>query len=437
MFGLSPLNRVWRVCAPLILISTCHFAYAEEALSLNTVLQKVKENDYRLKQLQSESDAFLAESKAARYLPDPTVFAAVQNLPSDSFKLDQEPMTQLRVGVRQMFPKGNMLAIKSEMSELKSDLQFTRAKQRWLERKKQSEQAWLEAWYWQNTLVLLDQDQTFLKQVQAFIQSLYEVGAKDQSDLIGADLELIKLNEKRIDAQRNYQKYKQQLNTLANHRFNETQLSAGLPDLKGIEFRGLDTQALLPYLINHPRIDLLEQRVVLSDKKVDLIAQDFEPAWGVELSYGLRDGENMDGSSRADFFSAGVSVQLPLFSNDKQWHNQRAAKQRSSAAQIKRDEVLSQMRFELDSLVQQYHYTLEQRKLYETDILPTLEEQRASALQSYEADQGNFRLVMNLFLKEQGAKTMQQRLRVNEQKLISSLNFLLGLDSKDAEKGAL
>ena len=94
------------------------------------------------------------------------------------------------------------------------------------------------------------------------------------------------------------------------------------------------------------------------------------------------------------------------------------------------------MRFEVDNLIQQYRYTVEQRALYETDILSTLQKQRKSALQSYESDQGNFRLVMNLFLKEQSAKTMHQRLRVNEQKLISSLNYLLGLDSTEAKNGA-
>jgi outer membrane protein TolC len=155
------------------------------------------------------------------------------------------------------------------------------------------------------------------------------------------------------------------------------------------------------------------------------------------VSYGLRDGENMDGSDRPDFLSAGVNVQIPLFSDAKQRQNQNAAKTRSMASQIQRDEALSQMRFEVDNLIQQYRNTAEQRALYETDILPTLEKQRKSALQSYESDQGNFRLVMSLFLKEQGAKTMHQRLRVNEQKLISSLNYLLGLDSTEAKNGAL
>jgi len=406
-------------------------------LSLDSVLLAVQQNDYRTKQLHEESLAYRAESEAASYLPDPTIFAAVQSLPTDTFNLDQEPMTQLRVGVRQMFPRGDRLAIKSDISSVQSELQSKAIQLRWLTQKKQSEQAWLEAWYWQKNLELLNEDQTFLEQVQEFVRSLYEVGAKDQSDLIGADLALIKLNEKRIEARRNYQRFRLQLNTLANTVLSGNSVSNMLPDLELIALASLGQADTARHIAKHPKIELLNQKMTLSEKKLDLAEQDFEPAWGLEVSYGLRDGENMDGSERADFFSAGVNLQIPLFSDAKQRQSKQAAKTRMGASQIERDEALSQMRYALENLIQQLQNTAEQRALYETDILPTLTSQRKSALQSYESDRGSFQLVMNLFLKEQGARSMHQRLRVNEQKLISAANFLLGLDATQPLNGAL
>lgn len=442
MFGLLLHYRFLRPCnAFFSAILAVTFSVSSELivadeLSLPSVLHSVKENDFRLKKLQLESEAFLAESDAASSLPDPSVFAAIQSLPTDTFDFDQEPMTQLRVGVRQMFPKGDALDIKSDMSVLQSDLQLIASKQRWLERKKQSEKAWLEAWYWQRNLTLLNEDQTFLEQVKEFIRSLYEIGARDQSDLIGAELELIKLNEARIASKRNYQLHRQQLNTLANAKLSGAQLSASLPDLMQIDIERLASTQVERYLAMHPRIELLNQQIALSEKKVELVEQDFKPAWGLEVSYGLRDGENMDGSDRPDFFSAGVNIQMPLFSDSKQRQNRQAALQRTSARQTDRDEMLSRMRFEIDSLIEQYRYTTKQSALYETDILPTLETQRRAALQAYESDQGDFRLVITLFLKEQSAKTMHQRLRVDAQKLLSSINYLLGLDSLSTNKVA-
>lgn len=144
----------------------------------------------------------------------------------------------------------------------------------------------------------------------------------------------------------------------------------------------------------------------------------------------------MDGSDRANFISAGVSVQLPLFSNQKQTQNQTAAKQRVGSVEFERDQAINNLYFEYQNIHQQYLHTLEQRKLYEAHILPTLVKQKESAMQSYESDKGDFRIVMALFLKEQQAKTMYQRLRVNEQKHLSSLNYLLGVDTDSTTYGA-
>lgn len=451
MSGFLSFGQLGRYCMPFlvsVLLSagvvrltlaeqnTASGASLDAALSIESVLQAVKQNDYRLKQFKEESQALLAESEAAGYLPDPTVFAALQSLPTDTFDLDQEPMTQLRMGLRQMFPKGDVLEITSELSSIQSELQLIARQQHWLERKKQVEQDWLEAWYWQKSLSLLEEDRIFLEQIQTFIRSLYEVGAKEQSDVIGADLELVRLKEKQIAAKRQYLRYRQKLDTLAHQKLGGVSLIAELPDLKQIDYARFEHSALASLLAQHPHIEMLNQKMVLAEKKVELVQQDFEPAWGLELSYGVRDGNNMDGSARPDFVSAGVNLQLPLFSKGKQGQNQKAALQRTSVAQMMRDEALSQMRFEVDNLLQQYRNTHEQRALYERELLPTLEKQRKSALQSYEADQASFSLVMGLFLKEQNAQTMHQRLRVNEQKLLSSLNYLLGIDATQAKHGA-
>lgn len=404
-------------------------------LSLDDALYAVRQNDFRLKQFEEEAQAFRAESQASAYLPDPTVFIGMQNLPTDTFAFDQEPMTNLRVGVRQMFPKGELLDIQSSMSDVQSELQLGQGNLRWLAQKRETEQAWLEAWYWQKKLDLLDEDKVFIQQVQDFVRSLYEVGAKDQSDLIGAELEMVKLSESRIEAKRKYQLFRQKLNTLANKVLEGDKLTGELPQLTGNDFPVFEVRQLEMYLLRHPQLVLLDHKITLAQKKADLVAQDFEPAWGLEVSYGLRDGENANGSSRPDFFSAGVNFQMPLFSDDKQNQNHVAAKQRTRVASLQKDEMLSQMRFEVENVLQQYGSTVEQRKLYEDEVLPSLETQRKSALQSYESDRGDFRLVMSLFLKEQGAKAMHQRLRVDEQKLVSSLNYLLGLDLTNTDAG--
>lgn len=440
MYGSLSIRLCGKYFVAILLASLTSLSNAQDSmpkeLSLDTVLRTIKQNDFTLKLLKEESAAFRAEADAASYLPDPVVFAALQNLPTDTFALDQEPMTQLRVGVRQMFPRGDVLDINASVSSINANLQLINQASHWLETKKSAEQAWLDAWYWQKNLELLEQDQLLLTQLQGFIRSLYEVGARDQSDLIGADLELIKLDEKRIEARRNFQRYRQMLDTLANERLAGDRLPNALPVWSTSHIDTLSSADISEYLQQHPRIQRLNQLLVLSEKKVELVEQDFGAAWGVEVSYGMRDSQNMDGSDRPDLFTAGVTAQIPIFTDGKQRQQQSAAKQRTQVAQINWEHALSEMRFEIESLREQFLTIREQRVLYETHILPTLEKQRKSALQLYESDTGSLQPVLSLFLKEQAARTMHQRLRVDEQKHLSSLSYLLGLDATATQNEA-
>ena len=70
----------------------------EQAISLTRNAETVSQSyEYRAAGFEQES---IAESS----LPDPKLKLGVMNLPTDSFDLEQEAMTQLQVGVIQAFP---------------------------------------------------------------------------------------------------------------------------------------------------------------------------------------------------------------------------------------------------------------------------------------------------------------------------------------------
>ena len=393
------------------------------ALSYPLVLHKVLANDFALQRSDLNVLAFQAEAEAKDVLPDPVIVAAMQNLPTDTFDTDQEAMTQFRLAVKQMFPKGDTLALNKQIVSSNASLQTLQARQRVLQLRQQTEMAWLEAWYWQKTKALIEQDRTFLTQMQDFMQSVYQLGGNNQSDLIGAELELIKLDEKLMEAEQQYQAFRLQLNTLASETLNgEIQNEAWLD----LTYQALpDRDTLFDRLSKHPALKLVAENISQSADKVALTEQDFAPQWGVELAYGFRQGENPNGSDRADFFSAGVSVQVPLFSRPQKRQSVRAARYRQSAFENQYREQLENTLYELQNLEEQYRQTRSQRQLYETRILPTLATQKNSALQSYESDKGDFRVVTDLYIKEQATKIKHQRLRVNEQRYLSKMNYWL------------
>jgi outer membrane protein TolC len=392
------------------------------SLSLSQALEKVLQNDFQLTRNNLEAHAFAAEAESRNVLPDPVLFAGMQSIPTDTFDLDQEAMTQLRFGITQMFPKGASLSLNQSILQHAQAEQRLRLQETARKLRQQTEQAWLEAWYWQKSIQLIEEDRTFLTQMLDFMQSIYQLGGNTQSDLLGAKLELIRLEEKRLEADRQYQIFRHELNALANEFFSQSSLSPVLVQLAYLPLPSRDE--LAEKLSTHPAFLILDESIAQMHKKTSLSEQEFEPQWGVELSYGLRQ-DMPDGTDRADFFSAGVSVQLPLFSRPQKSSAVRATRLKQAAIENRRLELFEKVHFELENLSRQYRSTLAQRELYEEQILPMLSKQKDSAMQSYESDKGDFRVVTDLYLKEQSTRLKLQRLRVNEQQLLSKMNYWL------------
>lgn len=395
---------------------------SKEMLSLPMVIHKVFQNDYQLARSGIEAQAFQAEAESKNVMPDPVFFAAMQNIPTDTFDLDQEAMTQFRLGVKQMFPKGDSLRLNKNIILHNQSEQGLKQKQRILTLRQQTEMAWLEAWYWQKNKLLVEEDRVFLTQMLDFMQSVYQLGGNNQSDLIGAELELIKLDEKILEAERQFQIYRHELNTLANEVLLNVPLNKTLVSLTVHE---LPSETELFSLLNsHPDFLILDKNIAQLSDQVSLSEQDYEPQWGVELSYGIRQ-DMPNGSDRSDLVTAGVSVQVPLFSTSQKAQRVRSIKYKQASVENRRLELLQKVRFELENLSQQYRTTLAQHRLYEMEILPTLVKQKESAIQSYESNKGDFRAVTDLYLKHQATRVKHQRLRVEEQILLSKMNYWL------------
>ena len=75
-------------------------------LRLETAVRQAQLNDPWLAGNRHSQDAVESLSVAAGTYPDPKMTLSLVNLATDSFDFNQEAMTQLKVGVSQMFPPG-------------------------------------------------------------------------------------------------------------------------------------------------------------------------------------------------------------------------------------------------------------------------------------------------------------------------------------------
>ena len=138
---------------------------AQNALSLEKTISIAQHNDLWLIKNKYQQKSTESLSVAAGQLPDPKVSLAFLNFPTDTFNFGQEPMTQFKLGVSQMFPRGNTLALKKEQLELKSNI-FP------FQRINRSEQVkvivsnlWLDAYKAQESITLIEKNRSLFEQL--------------------------------------------------------------------------------------------------------------------------------------------------------------------------------------------------------------------------------------------------------------------------------
>ena len=73
------------------------------ALSLEMAQQHALANDPMSEGFRFKQEAFEREGKAATYWDNPQLATSIQNLPTDGFRFNQEPMTQVKIGVNKRF----------------------------------------------------------------------------------------------------------------------------------------------------------------------------------------------------------------------------------------------------------------------------------------------------------------------------------------------
>ena len=147
-----------------------------QTLSLEQALQLAIQHDPLLKGNAHRKERFNAEAEASSYWANPQVSASVQNLPTDGFAFDQEPMTQFKVGLKQQLPRGDENLYSQQKYQVMADQMSveSQARKAWL--KREVTLTWLDWVYATRRIGLLDKEKSLLTQLLDFTDSRYSQG---------------------------------------------------------------------------------------------------------------------------------------------------------------------------------------------------------------------------------------------------------------------
>lgn len=413
--------------------------FNKEKLTLDKAVSSSIKHDVWLTKSNFVEYGLTDKSISASTIPDPVLSAAILNLPTDGFEFNQEPMTQMKVGIAQLFPRGDTLALqKQRYLDLAAEQPVLRQ-----DRKAKTEllvtKIWLSAFQAQASIALIENNRGLFEQLKDIASASYSslIGKGRQQDIIRADLEISVLDDRLIKLRTlSDDSYSQLIEWLVDDlgsplfNFNNMYIAENLPPILEIHedvILALETKnmpLLAEIMKTHPLVKAKGQQIQASQSGVSIAKQQYKPQWGINASYAYRDDDQI-GRSRADFFSIGLTLQMPLFSNKRQDSDVSLAVRQSEAKRTEKQLLVRELMAGVASAYAKYSRLHERKALYQKAIIPKLAQQTEAVLKAYTNDDGDFAEVSQTRIAELDAKLALLNINVELRKNRALIHYYI------------
>ncbi len=404
------------VAATMLLFSGANTLMAAE-LSIEEAGQLALKQDYVLQAITARSESMSELSKSARSLPDPKLKLGFASLPTDSFDLGQEPMTQAVIGLRQVFPRGHTRALSSDrltQSVARNDAEREdRQGQILLAVRKEFTQVYLH----RERQKILEQSLLVFTDLAEITSDYYANGRAQQQDVVQAQLELSKVKER-----------------LTRIRQQEDEARARLAELIGADaYRELGSswpgiaqplpkQQIVAMLAQHPRLNAWRHEIARARTSEEIARQAYKPGFAVDFAYGNRSGQNTNGSDRPDLLSVFVTMDIPLFTSNRQDRVLASRIADTSATQFTRDDIYRSMKARIEENTATLSREQERLDLYQNYLLPQAAFNSAASFEAYQNAVDDLTTLMRARISEYELKLSHATLLAGE--IITRANLL-------------
>ena len=366
-----------------------------ESLNIGRAVQIALEANSRLLTLNAEAEAMAFAPSQVGALPDPMLSFNAMNLPTDTFDLDQEPMTQLQLMLSQKFPFPGKRQLRREVAETMVGVSQKQTDEYRDVLTGKVREAWWRLFSVDRSLQIVESNKLLLRDFVEIAKTKYAVGKGLQQDVLLAELELSRLTNRELQLAGNRRRIQAMLNGLLNRvpehpiTLPEEPPSETLPMLESVT-------SLTQFAVERrDLIQAIELKLEAADKTVELAEKDRWPDFQVGVGYADRQGSDPIRGSRSDFLSLMFSINLPLYSGQKQ---DKALQQRIHEREYERYRLSDTVRIietEIGVQAAEYSAAREQALLLKNEIIPQAEQTVSAMLAGYEVNKVDFLNVVN------------------------------------------
>lgn len=416
----------WCLCVPLFYSLVVYPAIAQttaakDILTLEQAISLALETESVSQSFEYRAKGFEEESVADSGLPDPKLKLGAMNFPTDTFDRDQEPMTQLQLGVVQYFPRGDSRSIKSRINDEKAEKSRYMAQNAQLQAIREVSKSWLELYYWLQAEAIVRQSRGWFNKLVGVTESRYRVGSATQQDVVQSELELDRLTDRLEGIHIKQDMARSELSRWIGNSASMQGLPSQLPDIPVPQLAESKSS-----LTGHPLIQARDAEIGAGSESVELTRQSYKPGVALDVTYGDRSGQNSDGSDRANFLSAMVLLDVPLFTDKRQDKKLAASQQNLEAARLDRETEVRKLSSQLLRAQSSLRILDRQIRLYRDRLLPQSHSHSELSLKAYENSRVEFNSVVRARVAELDTRIKQIRLEVDRAQTIATLNYLAG-----------
>jgi cobalt-zinc-cadmium efflux system outer membrane protein len=336
--------------------------------------------------------ADLAKVPQAGALPDPQLSLNLLNMPVNTFDFNQEPMTGKQIALMQMFPFPGKQGLREDIAKSTADI--SQAKNRELKNQliKNIKQTYYDVFFIDQSIATVQKNSTVLQDFIHIAESKYTVGKGLQQDVLKAQVELSKLEEKSINLKQKRQAATARLNALLNRPAGTTLGKTVIPepDSLNLELAYLQIQADK----NRPLLRAWDSMLQQSTKKVDLAKKEYLPDFKLGIAYTQRD-KLENGMGGIDYLSGLVSVDIPLYFWRKQNKKVEETRYNQDMVQESYRNVQNQVYSELDKTLSEVEKNYRLLELYKSGIIPQATQSLNAAIAGYQTNKIDFLTLLN------------------------------------------
>ena len=380
-------------------------------------------NNPEVEVARSELDAAHERVSAAGALDDPMLEFGIVNAPAGSLDMRQEDMTMKMLGIGQRLPFPGKRDLRRAVATADAESIGLAVQETFNRVERDVRVAYEEIAFNAEAQRIVVGARGTLQQSAGIARSLYAVGSAAQSDVLGAQIEVERLNAELLRLTGESAVLQGEMRRLLGRTVSSAPIHVASTQLAVDQ--GVAVDSMNPAIDNRPQLQALQALVERDTSSIDLAQRESYSDFDLKLQYGQRDPAP-DGTGRDDLVSLTVEFNLPIWRKSKVDPQVAEARARLRQAQ----NMLLAQRFETQAaletqlaLVRQSRATAE---LYKSSLLPQVRAAVTSALAAYRVGRVDFLTLRQAQLREFEVSTELARAVASHNKAIAEIDLLVG-----------